>query len=140
MRTFYDHRSEFAAAVARAECNFYMDDLLLSLDSSSEATEMSQHLRQLLKRGGLHFTKWASNHKEVLRFIPSEERHVGIKELNLSQHLLPVERALGVTWNLENDQFAVKTQIQRKPSTKGGLTERCQFDLRPSWLHSSARH
>ena len=44
-----------------------------------------------------------------------------MKDLDLNREVLPVEQALGVTWNLESDAFAVKTLVQRKPSTKRGL-------------------
>ncbi|XP_042236866.1 uncharacterized protein LOC121876050 [Homarus americanus] len=95
-RTFHDHRSEFPDMVAKAEVNFYVDDLLMSLDPSNEASMLACQLRRLLARGGFRLTKWASNHKGVLATIPTEERQNALKEIDLRQDKLPMERALGV--------------------------------------------
>ncbi|XP_042208870.1 uncharacterized protein LOC121857080 [Homarus americanus] len=95
-RTFQDHRSEFPDMVAQAEVNFYVDYLLMSLDSSNEASMLACQLRRLLACGGFRLTKWASNHKGVLVTIPPEERQNALKEIDLSQDKLPMERALGV--------------------------------------------
>ncbi|XP_042211558.1 uncharacterized protein LOC121858966 [Homarus americanus] len=100
-RTFQDHRSEFPDMVAQAEVNFYVDDLLMSLDSSNKASMLACQLRRLLACGGFRLTKWASNHKGVLATIPPEERQSALKEIDLRQDKLPMERALGVRWLLE---------------------------------------
>ena len=42
------------------------------------------------------FTKWSSNHRDVLRSIPIEERAKEVKDLDLDKEDLPVERTLGV--------------------------------------------
>ncbi|XP_042220387.1 uncharacterized protein LOC121865127 [Homarus americanus] len=94
-RTFQDHRSEFPDKVAEAEVNFCVDDLLMLLDSSNEASMLACQLRRLLACGGFRLTKWASNHKGVLATIPPEERQNALKEIDLRQNKLPMERALG---------------------------------------------
>ncbi|XP_042230825.1 uncharacterized protein LOC121872224 [Homarus americanus] len=86
-RTFHDHRSEFPDMVAQAEVNFYVDDLLMSLDSSTEASMLACQLRRLLACGGYRLTKWASNHKGVLATIPPEERQNALKEIDLRRRL-----------------------------------------------------
>ncbi|XP_042230818.1 uncharacterized protein LOC121872218 [Homarus americanus] len=113
-RTFQDHRSEFPDMVAQAEVNFYVDDLLMSLDSTNEASMLACQLRRLLACGGFRLTKWASNHKGVLATIPPEERQNALKEIDLRQDKLPMERALGVRWLLEGDQLAIKCECRRR--------------------------
>ncbi|XP_042236996.1 uncharacterized protein LOC121876124 [Homarus americanus] len=120
-RTFQDHRSEFPDMVAQAEVNFYVDDLLVSLDSSNEASMLACQLRRLLACGGFRLTKWASNHKGVLATIPPEERQNALKEIDLRQDKLPMERALGVRWLLEGDQLAIKVQSNSRPATRRGV-------------------
>ncbi|XP_042239797.1 uncharacterized protein LOC121877909 [Homarus americanus] len=94
-RTFQDHRSEFPDMVAQAEVNFYVDDLLMSLDSSNEASMFACQLRRLLACGGFRLMKRASNHKGVLATIPPERQNA-LKEIDLRQDKLPMERALGI--------------------------------------------
>ncbi|XP_042228977.1 uncharacterized protein LOC121871003 [Homarus americanus] len=120
-RTFQDPRSEFPDMVEQAEVNFYVDDLLMSLDSSNEASMLACQLRRLLACGGFRLTKWASNHKGVLATIPPEERQNALKEIDLRQDKLPMERALGVRWLLEGDQLAIKVQPNSRPATRRGV-------------------
>ncbi|XP_042206555.1 uncharacterized protein LOC121855585 [Homarus americanus] len=107
--------------VAQVEVNFYFDDLLMSLDSSNEASMLACQLRRLLACGGFRLTKWASNHKGVLATIPPEERQNALKEIDLRQDKLPMERALGVRWLLEGDQLAIKVQPNSRPATRRGV-------------------
>lgn len=61
------------------------------------------------------------NHKEVLKTVPQVERAVGVKEVILEEDKLPVERALGILWDLERDELGIRVQIPKKPETKRGL-------------------
>ncbi|XP_042212717.1 uncharacterized protein LOC121859809, partial [Homarus americanus] len=117
-RTFQDHRSEFPDMVAQAEVTFYVDHLLMSLDSSNEASMLACQLRRLLACGGFRLT---NNHKGVLATIPLEERQNALKEIDLRQDKLPMERTLGVRWLLEGDQLAIKVQPNSRPATRRGV-------------------
>ena len=39
----------------------------------------------------------------------------------MGSEILPVERALGVRWNVETDEFVSEMQLKRKPPTRSGL-------------------
>ena len=41
--------------------------------------------------------------------------------MDLGHDVLPVERALGVHWNVEHDEFVFKIQVKDKPLTRRGL-------------------
>lgn len=53
-----------AAEVVRR--NFYMDDLLKSMQNISEMTQMCLELKKLLAKGGFNITKFVSNVKEAI--------------------------------------------------------------------------
>ncbi|XP_042232300.1 uncharacterized protein LOC121873051 [Homarus americanus] len=108
-------------AANRAKSNFYEDYVLLSVTEPKEAIIISRQLRHLLSLEGFKLTKWISNDKEVLNTIPFESRHAGVKEVNLGCEDLPTERALGVMWDLNGDQFAAKVQVPTRPASKKGL-------------------
>jgi len=75
----------------------------------------------MCKAGGFHLTKFVSNDRRVLESVPVEDRSKGIRNLNFSQEALPVERALGVHWCVENDTLGFRISLQDKPLTRRGV-------------------
>ncbi len=74
---------------------------------------------ELLRRGGFRLTKWISSSKKVLASIPKSERADPTWNLDLDN--LPVLRALGLQWNVEEDVFEFKVIDLDKPETKRGI-------------------
>ncbi|XP_042209217.1 uncharacterized protein LOC121857294 [Homarus americanus] len=74
-----------------------------------------------MKKGRFRLTNWVCNHKKVLKAVPQREKAVGVKEVILKDDRLPTERVLGILWDLEKDELAVRVQIPKKPETKRGL-------------------
>ncbi|KAL9970517.1 hypothetical protein ACROYT_G022904 [Oculina patagonica] len=62
-----------------------------------------------------------SNRREVLEAIPIEERAKGVRELDLKVDPLPLERALGVMWCVENDSFQFRIELDGRPFTRRGI-------------------
>ena len=65
--------------------------------------------------------KWVSTSRAVLKTIPQQLRASAVQDLDLGSEILPVERALGVHWNVKTDELVLKMQLKRKPPTQGGL-------------------
>ena len=65
--------------------------------------------------------KWVSNSTAVLKTIPRQLRKSGVQDLDLGSEVLSGERALGVCWNVETDEFVFRMQLKRKPPTQRGL-------------------
>ena len=120
--TAKDNSDDFDPAVARSvEKNFYVDDYLKSVESHEKAISSVVQLRNLLARGGLNLAKWVSNSRAVLKKIPRQLRESGLQDLDLDSEILPVERVLGVHWNVETDEFVFKMQLEGGPPTRRGL-------------------
>ena len=66
-------------------------------------------------------TKFVSNSIELLESLPVEHRGKNVKELDLCRDSLPVEKALGINWNVEKDTLTVSVKDKEKPLTKRGL-------------------
>jgi len=99
-----DHEQEFGHEEANfVRDNFYVDDGLKSVLMVPKAIKLIQNTRKLCAKGGLCLHKFTSNSREVLETIPEEERAKGLKNLDLNQNSLPMERALGVQWCVETD-------------------------------------
>lgn len=76
--------------------HFCVDDCLKSTPTVSSAIPLAQDLRDLLKKGSFHLTKWTSNSRELLASISKDEGAKEVKDLDLDQDKLPIERALGI--------------------------------------------
>ena len=96
-----------------------MDDILKSVASDNAAIRLAGQLRELLSRGGFKLTKWLSNSRKVIESVPESERAALVKNLDFDQ--LPVERALGVQWNVSSDKFGFKIIIKDRPVTRRGI-------------------
>ena len=118
-RTAEDNCQEFSEeAVDSVKDNFYMDDCLKSVPSETKAIGLVDELRSLLSKGGFRLTKWISNSRKVIDSIPLSERAASVKDL-LDQ--LPIERALGVRWDVESDTFGFKISVKDRPATRQGI-------------------
>ena len=101
-----DHSAKFEAEVIETvQCNFHVDDFFKSLETSNDAVMMYEKLTELLTLGGFHLTKWTSNKREVIEEIPDSELTKELKSIDLEMDELPVERALGMQWSVELDEF-----------------------------------
>lgn len=121
-RTAEDRRGTTTPeAVETVLHNFYVDDCLKSVATVEEAIVLVKDLSDLCAEGGFTLTKWVSNDRRVLSTIPTELRATELRDLNLTQDVLPIERALGVQWCTENDVFTYNIKPQDKSKTRRGI-------------------
>ena len=116
-KTTHDNHGEFdQETVTTVLTNFYVDDCLKSVSSEEEGIRLSKQLCDLLQKRRILSPKMDKS-------IPEEERAKTIKNVSLDQieDSLPVERALGVRWNIQSDCFEFKSAVKDKPLTKRGL-------------------
>ena len=71
--------------------------------------QLVDQLPELLRGGGFRLTKWLSNRREVLASVPKSDRAPSVKSLNLDLEKLPIDRALGMKWDTEQDIFSFRT-------------------------------
>jgi hypothetical protein len=84
---------------------FYVDDLLKSFLCEEQAILMIQSVTDVCNRDGFHQTKLSSNSRNDMQSLPEQERSKQLTDLDLEHTHLPTERALGVNWCAEYDQF-----------------------------------
>ncbi|CAG2190975.1 unnamed protein product [Mytilus edulis] len=88
--------------------NFYVDDALTSVGSNSEAIDLLNRTKEALKTfGNLRLHKFSSNSKEVRTKLDPEDLAENLENLNFETDNLPLQRSLGLYWNLESDTLAV---------------------------------
>ena len=119
-KTAADNQNDFdVQTVDTVNTNFYVDDCLKSVAKIDEAIQLINQLTVLLSRGGFRLTKWICNNRKVMAAIPSREWNPTIVNMDLDD--LPINRALGVQWNVENDTFSFRIVDHLKAETRRGI-------------------
>lgn len=86
--------------------NFYVDDLVLSLDSIEQATSIKREICDIFSTYGLNLRQWNSN---VSKLADSD---TNIIDLNLNETC----KTLGMTWNMAKDKLSYKLCLPTNPS------------------------
>ena len=80
---------------------FYVDDLLKSVRTYSEAVEVIQSTKELLKSGGFNLTKFVVSDTRLFDLIEETDRAKEVKVISPEM----LSKALGIKWNVSDDAF-----------------------------------
>ena len=117
-----DYAEEFGCDVRDFIHNdFYVDDGLKSVASVSDAISLVCRSIALCKKGNVKLHKFVSNSRDVLSAIGAEYCADSIRDVDLGLESLPVERALGLEWVVQNDSLRFKVTLTNRPFTRRGL-------------------
>ena len=107
-KTADEYESDFDPDIIKTiRRNFYVDDCLKLVSDTQKAIRLIEQLRDILTRRFFRLTKFISNDVTVLASVPESERTELVISLDFDE--LPVERALGVQWNVQGDlQFSYR--------------------------------
>ncbi|XP_064647467.1 uncharacterized protein LOC135500152 [Lineus longissimus] len=100
---------------------FYMDDGLISEESAEKSCSLIKGSTEICRKGNIRVHKFASNSREVLESVLASERAKDIMNLNLALDDLPIERALGIEWCVESDEFCFRVILKEQPLTRRGI-------------------
>ena len=101
--------------------DFYVDDGLRSCDTVEEAIHLVECACKVCKKANVRLHKLISNSREVMKSIPESEQAKEMKSLNINFDDLPIEKVLGMQWNVESDCFQFRVTIDQKPMTRRGV-------------------
>ncbi|XP_076832060.1 uncharacterized protein LOC143477359 [Brachyhypopomus gauderio] len=113
-----EHGAEAKQFIMR---NFYVDDGLSSFPSEGEAISVLKSTKVMLAESSIKLHKIASNSRVVMDAFPPEERAKNLVDLELTVDPLPLQRSLGLTWNLQSDTFTFRVSREQKPFTRRGI-------------------
>ncbi|CAL1272539.1 unnamed protein product [Larinioides sclopetarius] len=131
-----EEEQNFPNAANFAKTNFYVDDLLGSVETEQEAKSLINDLQNLLKAGGFLLRKWSSSHASVLQDLD--------KSLLASQssHSLGDEdsrqRVLGIFWTPQSDSIQIRVVDPESVTTKRQLLSVIAKTFDPLGLFSPA--
>ena len=119
-RAAEDNKGNFSEdAVNAVNKDVYVDDFIKSVKTVEAARSLANEVTSLLAVAGFRLTKWISNSRDVLSVIPEEQRARPNLDLDLDN--LPVERTLGVQWDVDKDVFLFTVREPNQPPTKRGI-------------------
>ena len=117
-----DNRSEYASdPTTTVERNFYVDDMLKSFQTVTEAKNVTRKVKNLFKVGGFNFTKFTSNSGEVLESISDKYKRKNVTDEELTFGKFPENKALGVKWNISKKTLGFVIKMAQNSSTRRGL-------------------
>ncbi|XP_049918800.1 uncharacterized protein LOC126401515 [Epinephelus moara] len=101
--------------------DFYVDDGLKSLATVETAVSLLRKTRDVLAKSNLRLHKIAANRKEILEAFPSQDHAKDLKDLDPEADALPMQRSLGLLWDLKRDCFTFNVSDETKPFTRRGV-------------------
>ena len=109
--------------------SFYVDDFLGGANSTQEALDLQQQLREVLLKGGFHLTKWRSSSKEVLQGIPADLQETTYIKDSTSPLAPTISKALGLVWNSDEDTMSpcISVSATFTPTKRGIYPEPMTF-------------
>lgn len=102
--------------------NFYVDDVLVSLPTASDAFVLMKRTQEaLMEEGNLRLHKIASNSQDVMNAFSEDDKASRLKDIELGVSAAPMQRSPGLYWNLQSDSFTYHMSVGEKPFSKQGI-------------------
>ncbi|XP_060573880.1 uncharacterized protein LOC132731684 [Ruditapes philippinarum] len=101
--------------------DFYVDDALISRQNENEAVSLIKRTQEVMSESNIVLHKIASNSPKVVSEFDSDELSKDLKDINLKHEALPVQRSLGLLWNMSEDRFVFDVVADNKPFTRRGV-------------------
>ncbi|XP_031755219.1 uncharacterized protein LOC116409808 [Xenopus tropicalis] len=101
--------------------DFYVDDGLKSVPTAAEAIDLLNRTRKMLACSNLRLHKIASNSSDVMAAFSSEDHATDLKDLNFNDDDLPMQRSLGICWDLKSDSLTFQVSSEKRPFTRRGV-------------------
>lgn len=119
------NESEFGADVKEfISKDFYVDDGLISKATEQEAIHLVKRTQKTFKdNGNLYLHKVASHSRKLLQAFPQEQLAKNLTEIyfDLQNKDIPLQRCVGMCWNIQSDAFTIRFSDKAKPFTRRGV-------------------
>ena len=117
LQTFQDEHPSIVEAIKQS---LYVDDVIHGADTVDEATDLKRNSIEIFADGGFQLHKWHSN---VPSLGDEEENNDG--EITYAKQKLGAgiqsTKILGLYWNKQDDELAVKIPTSEHKNTKRGV-------------------
>ncbi|XP_055612831.1 uncharacterized protein LOC129759412, partial [Uranotaenia lowii] len=111
------YESQYPRAAAVIKNNHYVDDMLLSVESEQEASQLAQDVHFIHAQAGFEMRNWLSNSPTVLAALNGSSLQG--KSLNFEDEL-STEKVLGMWWCTAADCFTYKLSPKHEEDLLAG--------------------
>lgn len=102
--------------------NFYVDDGLVSCEDVDSAISLMKRTQHALHtNANIRLHKIASNSQSVLDSFDSDDIAKDINSIDIDRDDAPLQRSLGLHWDLKHDSFTFNIDFDGKPYTRRGV-------------------
>lgn len=101
--------------------HFYVDNRITSVENATGAIHLAKEACELCAKSGLRLHRFISKSKAVMENTPLSEHATNVQDRNLAFDNLPLERTLGIQWNLKSDCFSFSVNLKGQPATHRGI-------------------
>lgn len=102
--------------------NFYVDDLLKSLDCEKDLVDNAHQVKEICATGAFNLGKFVSNSKKLLNSLEKEEIDSKFLERSISKQGDNLkEKALGLCWKVKDDLISVEVCNKHKKESRRGM-------------------
>lgn len=99
-----EESDKFPRAAEVLQRDFYVDDALCGSSNVKDALLLQEELIALLKRGAFPLRKWCSNHPDLLKTVPPEDREMQFPfDFTCKDSI----KTLGLSWHPVTDKFLI---------------------------------
>ena len=120
-RTAFDNQDRYGKEARETLVkDFYVDDLLKSLDEVEDATALIKSLNQMCAAGGFNLTKYVCGNAKVMSSIPVEKRAKAQEVQDISDGIPCEKSALGAQWRVPEDVLGFKVDFSTDDGTRRG--------------------
>ena len=96
------YKDEILDATAEIKDTMYVDDLDTGADDVEDAISLRRDISELMKKGGFHIRKWASNSVKVMETIPQGECAPEMI-VDIDKKDQGTLKTLGIAWDTQTD-------------------------------------
>lgn len=102
-------------------CETFMWTMNLHLSPVKQRPLMFCRHQEALAKSNIRLHKTATNNRNVMQAFPPEDRAKDLKDLDLGTEPLPLQKSLGLSWNIEMDHFTFSVSREDKNVTRRGI-------------------
>ena len=106
-RVELDNEEEYPIAAKETQNNFYMDDVIKSVETHEEAVEVFNQLRPLFSKHGFELKKWISNNDAFTEAIPKNLKSISNTKQVKCEPNTEGSSVLGLQWTVTDDSLQV---------------------------------
>ncbi|XP_061749013.1 uncharacterized protein LOC133547258 isoform X1 [Nerophis ophidion] len=89
--------------------------------SVKAAVKLLKRTQKVLSDSNLRLHKIASNKAEVMNAFPFQDHAINLKDLDFTSDTLPMQRSLGLNWDLMSDTYTFQVADEQKPFNRRGV-------------------